>query len=526
MKIRNIASSGFSRKEKKELNKRHLKYGSLATGLTVMFVAAVVLVNIVTTMLFERFPISLDLTGNSIYSVSEETKDYVSGLEVSIDITVMSTEDSYRGVSDYAVQCAELLKLYTQYNPRITVRYRDLLSNPDLVANYVNLTIAEGDIIVEPSGDHSRAKVITLADIINVPDDYVLSLEQGKKVYGGMYTHQVFDTQGLIASSNAEQALTSAIMAVSDANPITVCTLSYPGANESDVSGLTDLLDKNGYVITSLDIRSEEIPEDVDIIIIPAPKIDYTTAETEKISSWLTNGGELGRDLIYVASTELGSTPNIDALLYRYGITVEPKIIYETDTNYYSNLATYTFQSLASESYQDDIGNPSLSVYVPDSRAISSRFALTDGYNTCETLVSSSMGAVLRDMYDSSDDWTAQDATERGSFASVVLGRYKALNQETHISRFTNVIAVGSDRMLQSTLMSAPQFNNGDFFLSLINELSGKTEGVTIVPKRIKASGVLVNDSLKNSLNLAFAVIIPAVVLAAGCFVWIRRRHR
>lgn len=80
--------------------------------------------------------------------------------------------------------------------------------------------------------------------------------------------------------------------------------------------------------------------------------------------------------------------------------------------------------------------------------------------------------------------------------------------------------------MLQSTLMSAPQFNNGDFFLSLINELSGKTEGVTIVPKRIKASGVLVNDSLKNSLNLAFAVIIPAVVLAAGCFVWIRRRHR
>ena len=150
MKIRNIASSGFSRKEKKELNKRHLKYGSLATGLTVMFVAAVVLVNIVATMLFERFPISLDLTGNSIYSVSEETKDYVSGLEVSIDITVMSTEDSYRGVSDYAVQCAELLKLYTQYNPRITVRYRDLLSNPDLVANYVNLTIAEGDIIVEP----------------------------------------------------------------------------------------------------------------------------------------------------------------------------------------------------------------------------------------------------------------------------------------------------------------------------------------------------------------------------------------
>ena len=74
--------------------------------------------------------------------------------------------------------------------------------------------------------------------------------------------------------------------------------------------------------------------------------------------------------------------------------------------------------------------------------------------------------------------------------------------------------------------MSAPQFNNGDFFLSLINELSGKTEGVTIVPKKLKAAGVLVNDSLKNSLNLTFAVIIPIAVLVIGTVVWIRRRHR
>ncbi len=518
-------ASGNGGREKKKINKRHLKYGSLATGLTVLFVAAVVLVNIVVTMLFDRFPITLDLTGDSIYSVSEETRDYVEGITSPVSITIMATEDNFRSISDYTVQCAELLENYQQYNPLISVSYRDLLSNPDFTANYSQV-LTSGDIIVElDNQEHNRVKVVSLCDIINVPDDYAATLAGYEQSYGALYTHQMFDYYGIIVSSNAEQAITSAIMAVTDANPITVATLTYPGGNESDVSGLTNLLDKNGYVLTTLNIQTDDIPEDVDIIIIPAPKVDYTEAETQKISEWLTNGGELGRDLIYVASAQQAQTPNLDALLYRYGITVEDKIIYETNSNYYTGVQNYTFQTMASENYRDDIANPELSLVVPNARAVTARFNLESGYTTCEVLVNSSNGAVLRDMYDTSSEWDASEAQERGTFSSVVLGRYEALNQDTHISSYTNVIAVGSDLMLSSTLMSASQFNNGDFFLSLINELSGKTEGITILPKTIQASGVLVNDTVKNSLNLTFAVIIPALVLIVGTAVWIRRRH-
>lgn len=526
MNIKGFSSAANKeKKERQPINKRHLKYGSLATGLVILFIAAVVLVNVVVTMLFDRFPITLDLTGNSIYTVSEETKNYISGIEVPVDITVMATEDSFRGISDYTNQCSELLSSYAQYNPNITVRYKDLLSNPDFVSNY-SQNLGSCDIIVElADSTHTRVKVVTLADIITVPEEYEPYLASYKQQAGGLYTHQLFNSQSLITSSNAEQALTGAIMAVTDANPITVCTLSFPGGNESDVSGLTNLLDKNGYILTSMDIQREEIPEDVDILIIPAPKVDYTEAETEKITNWLTNGGKLGRDIIYVASAKQGQTPNLDALLYRYGITVEPKMIYETNTEYYSNTPNYTFQTLVSENYRKDIGNQNLSMFVADSRAISMRFGNTDGYNSCEALVQSSKNAVLWDMY-LTDEFDEEMATERGVFSSVVLGRYKALNQETHISSFTNVIAIGSDLIVAGTVMSAPQYNNGDFFLSLINELSGKTEGVTIVPKKIKQTGVLVNDSLKNSLNLTFAVIIPIAVLAVGTFVWIRRRHR
>ena len=311
MNIKGFSSAANKeKKERQPINKRHLKYGSLATGLVILFIAAVVLVNVVVTMLFDRFPITLDLTGNSIYTVSEETKNYISGIEVPVDITVMATEDSFRGISDYTNQCSELLSSYAQYNPNITVRYKDLLSNPDFVSNY-SQNIGNCDIIVElADSTHTRVKIVTLADIISVPEEYEPYLANYKQQAGGLYTHQLFNSQSIITSSNAEQALTGAIMAVTDANPITVCTLSFPGGNESDVSGLTNLLDKNGYIITSMNIQRDEIPEDVDILIIPAPKVDYTEAETEKITNWLTNGGKLGRDIIYVASPEQGKTPN------------------------------------------------------------------------------------------------------------------------------------------------------------------------------------------------------------------------
>ena len=84
---------------KKHINPRKLKYGSFATALTALFIAAIVLVNIVATMLFDRFPITLDLTSGSIYTASEETIEYISGIISPVSITVLSTEDEYRSDS-------------------------------------------------------------------------------------------------------------------------------------------------------------------------------------------------------------------------------------------------------------------------------------------------------------------------------------------------------------------------------------------------------------------------------------------
>ena len=512
---------------KTHINRRRLKYGSFATALTVLFIAAIVLVNIVATMLFDRFPITLDLTSGSIYTVSEETAAYIEGIDEPVAITVLATEDEYRSISSYAAQCAELLKNYTQHNPGISLRFVDMLSNPDLVASY-SQDLANGDIIIElDNGEHNRVKVVTLTDIIVVPEDYSYYLSNTYAAnYGADYIHSMLNTYGIIQSSNAEQAITSAIMTVTDANPITAATLTYPGADESDVSGLTDLLDANGYIVESLDISASEIPEEVDLVIIPAPKIDYSTEEISKIETWLSNGGSLGKDLIYVASVEQQRTPNLDALLYKYGLTVEYKVIHETSTNRYTNLDTYTYQDIVTENYLEDMTSLSRPFVVPDARSVTARFDNVDATFSCEPLVASSGSAVLKDMFTDDENWTPENATERGSFNTVVIGKQEKINQDTHISDYTYAVAFGSDLMLNPVFMGTSSFNNGDFIISMLNDITGKSEGITITPKVVSSGKFDITEAQTRSLTLTFAVIIPVAVLAVGTFVWIRRRHK
>ena len=59
------------KKDKKPLNTKKLKYGTLATVFTVIVVAIVVAINIIAQDVTERFDLTMDLTDNDIYTVSQ-----------------------------------------------------------------------------------------------------------------------------------------------------------------------------------------------------------------------------------------------------------------------------------------------------------------------------------------------------------------------------------------------------------------------------------------------------------------------
>ena len=234
----------------------------------------------------------------------------------------------------------------------------------------------------------------------------------------------------------------------------------------------------------------------------------------------------LEKDLIYIASSEQPQTPNLDGLLYKYGITVEPKIIHETSTSRYSSLDTYTFQDIVTEEHLDDVTNPDLPVFVADARPLTLRFQNVDSVQSCEPLIASAGSAVLKDMFVNDPDWTPETAEERGVFNTLAIGKQKKINQDTHISTYTYVLVFGSDLMVDPTVLTSPYYNNDSLFISVINDITGKTEGITITPKVVEAGHFDITEAQTRTLTLIFALIIPVAVLAVGTAVWLGRRHR
>ena len=78
--------------EKKPFNKRRLKYGSLATVITVGFLAALVLVNVIVSLLLERFPLDIDLTPDKRFALTEDSAAYIRDLSRDVSITVLAAE--------------------------------------------------------------------------------------------------------------------------------------------------------------------------------------------------------------------------------------------------------------------------------------------------------------------------------------------------------------------------------------------------------------------------------------------------
>ena len=117
------AEASLEKQQKKLKNRKKLKYGGLATAITVIFVAVVVLVNVVVTQIGKRYPdFKLDLTTANLYAISDETLDYIRNMDKDVDIAISSDEATFTSDKNNKM-IAETLSKYQGYSDRISVTY-------------------------------------------------------------------------------------------------------------------------------------------------------------------------------------------------------------------------------------------------------------------------------------------------------------------------------------------------------------------------------------------------------------------
>ena len=495
--------------EKKRIRRRKMKYGGAATAVTVVVIAVVVLVNVVLGVLSDRINMSVDITPNGTFEISQETIDYLATVNEPVEIVCMSDELEF-STSNYVYfkQDYEVLKKYTIYSDNISLKFVDMTKDPTYANKYSELykgNISEYSIVVSTD---KRIKVISIQDLYNVEMDY------------NTYSQK-------ITSSKAEQELTSAIMYVTDPSPLNAVMFNSETGG-SCYDNVYDMLVSNGYNVSEINPLVDDIPEDTDIIAICAPTNDYDEETVQKIYDFLDNGGQLGKNLIYVADYTQNSTTNIDSLLAEWGIKIGDGVVGDSNTSNTASSSQFVIGNYINTEednyYDDNVSDTSLPVLSYYSRPIELLFDQKDNRLTYPLVTTDDTAFVYtEDMQSEVENGTFDPET--GSYTTMAVARKYVFNSDNE-AVYSSVLAVGSSYMLDSSITGATYYNNGDYFISALNTLTGKTSGISIVAKDLTSTTFDMDQATYNTCFIVFVILIPLAVLVIGIVVYVRRRHK
>lgn len=492
-----------AKKAARKVNVRSLKRGSLSVTFTVIFIAAVVLVNVIASVVSERFGAAADLTGGGLYTLDETTQNYLdNSLNSDIKITVLSSEQVFEQ-NAATRQVSEILKRMEIENGNITLDYLDLDQNPNYVSRFTGEEL-DTDYIVIESERTGRHRVIT-------PTDYFGLTTEELQYY---YAYYGYVTQYLI-----EQEAVGAMMFVTDEDPVRVAFTE--GYGETDHSALEDLLEKNGYSVEKIDLLSaEDIDPDIDFVIVHAPSIDIGNEQLAKLDKFLDNNGRYGKNVIYFAGISQPKTPNIDSFLSDWSLSVGFYDVGQMNSSYLiSSFTPYAHRlQICDTSYTSELYGSRLYTLGADMRPV---FVENGGSADTSVLLKTYDDAFLYPLDLENEDEFDMNSAQSGAFNEVAAG--VKTSSDGAVSR---VIAVGSDTFSGSYFMSYTNGNNSDFFVNMFNVISGRTAGVVIQAKLPIDLSFEMNAKAANTLAVALCIVIPVCIIAVGIAVWLRRRHR
>ncbi len=514
---------------------RRLRYGRMATLLTVAVVVLTILLNVVLSVVADRVPLAIDFSTDKTYSLSEESITLAQSITKPVEIVVFASEETFSNsqsedamvFSGGHTQVAAILtefynaaKQYTQYSDgKVTFTYVDMNKNPNAVNAYasqykLDAALAANDILFACEG---RAKVANMStDLFTI--DYSTYYSSGSLV---------------LESSNVEQALAAKIKSV-QSEKTQVLTL-FTGHQEDNVTqeGLRKIFELNGYDVEEVDLtRSTDINVNTVCGIIAAPTVDYAEKTVDRLRAWLDNEGKEGRNLL-VFTDATANCPNLyEFLKVEYGIEVTDNVIVETDPNrMYAYYQDNVYGTIAETDFTKscngkDVLTQTIRQIVPgweaknDTNTQYSVNLIT--FNDTARLVPFSEFDKMNDDKTYKPAEQVYDGTIVGMTVAVKEGYQNALQQAT----LTQVAVCGSETLPYASLSGMNTVYNEDLLLDSMTALTGVENSVNISAKPMTNETVSFSTTSQIFLGLGlFTVVLPLGLMIAGLVIFLKRRH-
>jgi len=471
------------------------RHAGVSSLITISVLAVLIIVNI----LAGQFDLKADLTEKKLFSLSDETKSLLEGLDSDVEIIALFEPGKE------PENIMETVNQYARESEKVSIRIIDPDRDPALISRFSeeDNPVSRGSFIVS-SGDFFR--VISAMDMYNIS-----------------YTQQ---GQPQVISQKIEQQITSAIAyAVSGRTPEIYEIIGHGEATLAAM-GYARMLNQANYRLEELSLTLSVIPEDAALLTLISPKSDLSEAETGKISDYLNSGGKL-----FVAlDLTRDPMPNLFSLLRKWDIEVRRGLVMETRAN--RLIAEFGDNPFVFAPYLSDFEAVSP---LNDARS-NPIFQASMGFRRTEaqqrkleyfTLLSSSEESLLRTDLTSENSGnpnTLIPGDEKGPIDVAVAVQQR--NMDSYKPEGAALVALGSGSTLKGLGAMGQIKANADMVMNLVNWIINDESTVNVPSKSLFHLPLRIDTRTGLIYAAVTIILIPFLCLGAGLFIYYRRRHK
>jgi ABC-type uncharacterized transport system involved in gliding motility auxiliary subunit len=477
---------------------RNARLGSLAAASVVVVLAILVAIN----YLAKRHNKRWDWTAAQQFSLSDQTKKVLHGLQRPMKIRVFAKPEEFN-------RFRERLDEYQYESKQLNVEYIDPERKPT-VANQDKVT-QMGTVVLEYDGRTERV------------------------------------------TSDTEQALTNGLIKVIQGKQTKLYFIQGHGERSSDdsertgYSSIAGLLASENFATDKLVLAQQrQIPADATVVVIAGPKEDFFPAEIEALKAYLAKGGKV---LFLLDPRERADSPeltNLVALLKDWGIEVGDNVVINVPSDVQLKEGeAVDVGALASLPNSD--GTFVLAAKY-DQHPIIQGFRILSAYRLVRSVTAApagSNGRTAQNLVETTEtSWAETDLKrltssgqvarepakgDKGGPISIAAAVAAPLAQATppdpkapQDAPETRIAVFGDSDFASNGLLGFQ--GNHNLFMNAVNWLAQQENLISIRPRDPQDRRVTLTARQQSLIRLLAIFVIPGVILAAGVQTWWRRR--